>query len=112
MTFKNQLLASSVEDLEKRYNFSPKKKYGMIMDKSKIPEQYWVLIPYIEFFYSKDQKERESLKKKMPKQAILDFKEILKMYDAPLDEWLAGEEAFRDVVSDEYTAFSLLRMYY
>ena len=112
MTSKNQLLVSSIEDLEKKYNFILKKKHGMIMDKSKIPQTCWALIPYVEFFYSKDQKERESLSRKIPKKAVHEFKQIVELYDAKLDEWLGGAEANSHEFSDEYIAFSLFRIKY
>lgn len=87
------------------YAQSPKVK----LDRRRIPEQFWALIPYAEFWGIADDWTREDLLRKAPPLALRNLKEVVAKVDDDLDEWLAGPEA-DDSPSDEYIAFSVMRL--
>jgi hypothetical protein len=71
------------------YNSSPRLR----LDRDKVPEQFWPLLPYAEFWGIADDWTRERLVKQAPADVRLNLKETVSAFDNALDEWLAGPEA-------------------
>ena len=80
------------------------------LDRNKVPERFWPLLPYAEFWGIPDDSTREMLVRKASPQVQRDLKKIVAAIDNDLDEWLAGPEADEPNPSDEYIAFSAMRM--
>ncbi len=88
------------------YNSSPK----LHLDRRKVPEKFWPLIAYAEFWGIADDVTRENLVKQAPADVQHNLKEAVAAFDSALDEWLAGPEADNPNPSDEYVAFSAMGM--
>jgi hypothetical protein len=88
------------------YNASPK----LHLDRRRVPEKFWPLLPYAEFWGVSDDSKREHLIKQAPADIQQNLKEVVAAFDSALDEWLAGPEADDPNPSDEYVAFSTMRM--
>lgn len=77
---------------------------------SKIPVQLHHLIGLAEKFGLADDKAREDLVTNSSTEERRSMKDALEKYDDEFDLWLAGPEAAGPRYSDEYVAFSALRM--
>jgi hypothetical protein len=88
------------------YNSSP----GMKLDQKKVPERFWSLLPYAEFWGIADDWTREDLVDQAPPDVQKNLREVVARFDNALDEWLAGPEADDNSPSDEYIAFTAMRM--
>lgn len=80
------------------------------LDRSKIPQQFWPLLPYAEFWGLADDWSREELIEKAPSDVLQNLKQVIASFDKSLDEWLAGPEADNRNPSDEYVAFCAMGM--
>lgn len=80
------------------------------LDRSKVPEQFWPLLPYAEFRGNADNWTREGLIKQAPRGVQQNFKQVVAAFDSALGEWLAGPEADDRNPSDEYVAFVAMTM--
>jgi hypothetical protein len=93
-------------------------RYGSFYDSSptlklageRVPEKFRRLSPYAEFWGISDDLLRESLVMWAPAEARQNLKAVVAAFDNALDEWLAGPEADDPYPSDEYVAFTALRM--
>jgi hypothetical protein len=88
------------------YDSSPK----LHLDRTKVPEKYWPLLAYAEFWGIADDLTREILVEQASADVQLNLKQVVGAFDSALDEWLAGPEADNPNPSDEYVAFSAMRM--
>jgi hypothetical protein len=88
------------------YDRNPKRH----LDRGKVPEMFWPLLPYAEFWGVADDLMRENLVKGAPADARQDLKEAVALFDLAMDDWLAGPEADDTRPSDEYVAYSAMRM--
>ncbi len=92
----------------------PKRFYdcdpGLRPDRSKVPEKFWPLLPYAEFWGISDDLAREILVKEAPADVQLNLKAAVAAFDNAMDRWLAGPEADNTSFSDEYVAYSAMRM--
>ncbi|MFL6636824.1 MAG: hypothetical protein ACJ8HJ_31405 [Massilia sp.] len=77
---------------------------------SKIPLQLHPLIGLAEKFWLADDKVREHVVANSSMEERRSMKEAVEKYDDDFDLWLAGPEAAGPEYSDEYIAFSSLRM--
>jgi len=77
---------------------------------SHVPEPVRPLIPYARFWGIPDDRQRERLVASARPEVIEDLKSAIDSLSAELDEWLAGPEARSPQPSDEYVAFSAMRM--
>lgn len=75
-----------------------------------VPQALQPWIPYAELWGIEDDYDRDRLVVHAPKAARDDLVAVVRQIDDALDEWLAGDEATGTVVSDEYCAFSTMRM--
>ncbi len=80
------------------------------LDKARIPEQFWPLIQYAEFWGASDDWTREDLVESAPPEFLQNLKHVVAAFDNAMDEWLAGPEADDPHPSDEYIAFVAMGM--
>lgn len=80
------------------------------LDPGSVPYDIRSLVPLAEALGVNDEKTRDSLVEAMPRELKEIVVEVLLGLEDPLDEWLSGEESFSENPSDEYVAFSALRM--
>lgn len=80
------------------------------LDPSRIPKELHGLIPLAEKFGVSDDCLRESLVKNSSVPEINELKSGVCSNEDALDNWLAGLEAQGPSFSDEYIAFSAMRM--
>lgn len=78
------------------------------LDRNKIPEGYWPLIPYAEFWGVGDDCWREELVDKAPTAVRKNLHAAVESFD--LDPWLCGPENEAPKLSDEYVAFTNMLM--
>ena len=76
----------------------------------KVPETLRHLIPIAEYWGILDDVERERKVREAMSQEIEELKKVIAEHDDALDEWLAGPEANATTYSNEYLAFSAMRM--
>jgi hypothetical protein len=88
------------------FNESPK----VTLSENRIPEKFWPLLPYAEFWGISDDWTRESLVRKASADVRRNLKEVVAVFDNALMEWLAESEADSREPSDEYVAFSAMVM--
>jgi len=82
----------------------------MNLHPSKIPVQLHHLIGLAEKFGLADDKAREDVVARSSMEKRRSLKDAVGKYDDEFDLWLAGPEAAGAEYSDEYVAFSALRM--
>lgn len=80
------------------------------LNPSRIPEELHGLLTLAEKFGVSDDRIRERLVKNSLASEIQELKSAICANDDALDNWLAGPEAYGSVFSDEYIAFSAMRM--
>ncbi|MDQ8203970.1 hypothetical protein [Pelagicoccus sp. SDUM812003] len=80
------------------------------LNESKVPEGLRSLIPFAEEFGVSDDGYRFEKIEKTPKDRLALLRELCIQKDDELDEWLAGPEANGPTFSEEYIAFSSMRM--
>ncbi len=80
------------------------------LNRNNVPPELHAYIPYAEVWGVPDDLEREQLAERAPEAAKAEVARIVKEIDDQLDEWLAGPEAESENPSDEYVAFSAMRM--
>jgi hypothetical protein len=98
------------KELEKKYNFKSFYKEIVKVDLNNIPNDLHFFKPYIEFFVSESQGEREFFMGKAPIEAFKDLDKLLFSYINEIENWLAGPEASMKFFSKEYIYFSIMRL--
>src|SRR6185295_2305838 len=88
------------------YNLSPRVR----LERNNVPRQFWPLLVYAEFWGISDDFTREALLEQAPLAVRRNLKEVVAAFDDAMDEWLAGPESDALQLSDEYVAFSAMRM--
>jgi hypothetical protein len=88
------------------YDRSPKFQ----LDRRRVPEKFWPLLPYAEFWGMADDSARQRLVKQAPAEIRRNLKQVVAAFDDALDEWLAGPEADNPTPTDEYIAFCAMGM--
>ena len=99
-------------------NYAMKQSYGdfysespqVSLNKKKVPEELWPILPYAEFWGISDDSTREILIQKAPPEVQTNLKLVVAMFNEKMDNWLAGSEAENPRPSREYLAFSAMRM--
>ncbi|HEY4308386.1 MAG TPA: hypothetical protein VGN12_02940 [Pirellulales bacterium] len=81
-----------------------------ILDPSKAPPLLRPLLPYAEFWGLADDRPREHLVAEAARDVRQNLCAVVARYDDYLDDWLAGPEGDASEFSDEYIAYSALRM--
>lgn len=80
------------------------------LDSSQVPAGLRHLIPLAERYGITDDFDREALVTASSPEEIAALKAVVARHDDELDDWLAGPEADEPPYSDEYLAFSAMRM--
>lgn len=88
------------------YEHGPK----LELDRARIPEQFWRLIPYAEFWGAADDSLRGRLLQDVPHEVLQNLKLVVTTFDDDLEKWLIGPEADASNPSDEYIAFCAMIM--
>jgi hypothetical protein len=96
--------------LQSRYGDFLGSREQQRLNPAKVPEKLWLWIPYAELWGIDDDYDRETLVKNAPQCAREDLIAIAAEIDDELNEWLAGDEAATDPPSQEYCAFTTLRL--
>ncbi len=116
MPKKPQIL--TVEEMKSRsgafYKLSPKVR----IDAQKIPEEFWPLLPYAEFwglFGDWDQDDNpqismEELVEAAPLEIRRSFLALIQAWEQRLGAWLDPDHCSLDPVSDEYVTFVAMQM--
>lgn len=100
----------TVRELLERYRLLEYEPTVARLDARKVPERLRHLIPYAQIWGVADDTLREILVRRASHEALSDLKRAVALADDLLDEWLAGAEADECHPSDEYIAFSAMRM--
>ena len=100
----------SAEQMKERYGPFYESSLKIQLDERKVPEQCRPLLPYAEFWGIADDWMRQDLVDEAPREAKEDLREVVAGFESALDEWLAGPEADNVSPSDEYIAFTAIRM--
>jgi hypothetical protein len=100
----------SVEEMRKKYGLTAANRPGIHLDPQKVPENLRHLIPYAELWGVGDDLIREDLLQSASPEALEDLQRVVQEHDDLLDDWLAGPEAESAEPSEEYLAFTTMRM--
>lgn len=97
-------------EMRRKYGLYAENRPVIKLHPKRVPEALRALIPLAEKFGISDDLIRDDLFAKTPKRELSKLKKTLAEHDDLLDEWLAGPEADGPEFSDEYVAFSAMRM--
>lgn len=100
----------SAGEARRKYGLSAENRPAITLDPKRVPKPLRVLIPFAEKFGIADDLIREDVFGKTTKAELAKLTRTLAKYDNLLNEWLAGPESDEPVLSDEYIAFSAMRM--
>ena len=98
------------EQMKQRYGSFYESSPKVHLDQRRVPERFWPLLAYAEFWGIADDLTREILAKQAPADVQHNLKEVVTAFDSALEEWLTGPEAGNPNPSDEYVAFAALIM--
>ncbi len=97
-------------EMRDKYGLYAENRPTIRLDPLKVPERLRQLIPLAEQFGISDDLIREDVVAKTPPAEVAAAREAVKALDHVFDECLAGPEADGPEFSDEYIAFSCLRI--
>jgi hypothetical protein len=97
-------------EMQKKYDLYAENREIIKLDPNKVPEAFRHLIPFAERWGEGDDIIRDDMIKKASAEERFALKRVIVEYDNLLDDWLAGPEALGPKYSDEYSAFSNMRM--
>jgi hypothetical protein len=100
----------SAGEMRAKYGLTAENRPVIKLDPLRVPERLRKLVPLAEKFGIADDLIREDFFAKTPKGELDKLKRTLAEYSDLFDEWLAGPEADGPEFSDEYVAFSAMRM--
>jgi len=100
----------SVGDLKRRFGTWYSRREPLRLRNERIPKALWPLAHYAALWGIPDDSDRESLVRAAPRAALENLVAVVDEYSAALDEWLTGPESYASSPSDEYVAFSAMRM--
>jgi len=108
MALNEELL--SIHSMKDKYGSFYESSPKVQLDRVKVPEELWPLLPYAEFWGISDDSIRELLVQQAPQAVQENLKAVLSRFNPALDRWLAGEEADNPKPCREYVAYSAMRM--
>lgn len=97
-------------EMRAKYGLTAENRPTIVLDPAKVPAGLRPLIPLAEQFGISDDLIREDVRAKTRAAELEAMRRVVAAHDDAFDEWLAGPEADGPVFSDEYIAFSALRM--
>jgi hypothetical protein len=80
------------------------------LERRNIPQTLWPLLAYAEFWGVADDLTREQLVEHAPAEVRHNLKQAVASLNGDLDKWLAGPEADDPHPTDEYVAYSAMRI--
>jgi len=107
---KNHFEVLPAGEMRKKHALYAENRPIIKLNPRRVPEPLRKLIPLAEKFGISDDLIRDDFFAKTPKRELTDLKNTLTEFENLLDEWLAGPEADGPEYSDEYIAFSAMRM--
>jgi hypothetical protein len=99
-----------VGDLKRKFGLTAENRPKILLDPTRVPEQFRGLIPLAERWGIGDDLVREDCVMKATEAELTELLSIGSVYDAMLTEWLVGPESYSPNPTDEYVAFSCLGM--
>lgn len=96
--------------MEQLYGDFYKRGARQHLDRTKVPRNLWPLLPYAKFWGIVDDLDQEILVEEAPPHVQQNLKQVVDSFEDALNEWLAGPEADESDPSDEYVAYSAMRM--
>ena len=100
----------SVEEMRRKYGLVAANRPVVKLNPARVPIDLQPLIPYAELWGVGDDLIRGDMLRSAAPEALEDLKRVIELFDDALDEWLAGPEADNAKPTDEYLAFSAMRM--
>jgi hypothetical protein len=100
----------TAEQMKERYGSFYVQSPRLSLDRAAVPQRFWPLLAYAEFWGIADDWTRDGLVDDAPADVKQNLKIVVAAFDRDLDEWLAGPEADDPNPSEEYVAFSAMRM--
>lgn len=97
-------------EMRRKYGLTAENRPAILIDPAKVPEPLRHLIPLAEQFGVSDDLIRQDVVAKTPPVELAAMRAAVAADDNALDAWLAGPEADGPKFSNEYIAFSCLRM--
>lgn len=96
--------------MQDRYGLTAERRPTIVLDPNKVPFGLRELIPLAERFGVSDDLIRVDVLAKTPAQDVSLMKAAVQNHRKSLNEWLAGPESDGPNFSDEYIAFTCLKM--
>lgn len=100
----------SADEMRGTYGLTAENRPIIRLDSANVPFSLRHLIPLAEQFGVPDDLIREDIVAKTPPDELSAMRSAVNAFDDAFDEWLAGPEADGPEWSQEYIAFSCLRM--
>ncbi len=98
------------EEFEKLIDRLIAESVPVSIDPQNVPDKFHVLIPMAERWGVSEDGLRWNILKRASDKELKELESRVRPYYAELDEWLAGPEAEDPDVSDEYIAFTCMRL--
>ncbi|HUE71933.1 MAG TPA: hypothetical protein VMP01_13690, partial [Pirellulaceae bacterium] len=98
------------EEMRRRYGLTAENRPTIQLDPSKVPPSLHELVPLAERFGISDDLIREDVLRRSTGAELEAMKQAVSSREEALDVWLAGLESNGPTFSDEYIAFSCLRI--
>jgi len=97
-------------EMRAKYGLTAENRPTLVLDAGKVPSALRHLIPLAERFGESDDLIRQDILAKATAEDLEAMRQAIRSHEDALDVWLAGPEADGPGFSDEYIAFSCLRM--
>ena len=98
------------DEMRAKYGLTAENRPTIALDVAKVPESLRPLVPLAERFGVSDDLMREDLVAKSPAEELADMRRAVEAHADAFDEWLAGPAAEGPHFTNEYIAFTCLRM--
>lgn len=105
-----QYEVASGKTLIEKYGLTEESRPVITLDSEKVPENFRLLIPLAEEWGISDDLIRNDVISKANPSDLQTMVKLVYAYEELLDDWLAGTEAKGPEYSDEYIAFTCLRL--
>jgi hypothetical protein len=96
--------------LRRKYKLDRHHRPSLSLNKENVPEDLWPLIPLAERWGVSDSLTRTDIVDHACPDDLRLLKEAVRQFGPQLNSWLAGPEAAGPEFSEEYIAFSAMRM--
>src|SRR5215471_1529005 len=98
------------DEMRQKYGLVAENRPEIHLDPERVPAKLRHLIPYAELWGVGDDLIREDMIERARPEAIKELKEAVDACEDLLDDWLGGPESYDPNPSEEYIAFSCMRM--